>query len=57
MSKLWHTLKMAVCMIMARTFGEYETSGWDGSVDFAIYRWRGRSWFIPLGSMDGRGLE
>lgn len=57
MSKLWHTLKMAGRMTMARTFGEYETSGWDGNVDFAIYRWRGRSWFIPLSCIDRGGLE
>ena len=57
MRKLWHTLKLASCMVMARMFGEYQNSGWDGNVDFAIYHWRGRSWFIPLGAIDGEGLK
>ena len=51
-SKFWHTLRLAGCMIMARTFGEYVNSGWNGDVDFAVYRWRGRCWFIPLGAME-----
>jgi len=57
MSKLWHTLKMCACMAMARTYGEYINSGWDGQCDFSVYLWRGRYWFIPLGPMEGSGLE
>jgi hypothetical protein len=57
MQKLWHTMKLAGCMVMARTFGKYEISGWDGTVDFAVYRWRGKSWFIPLGPIDSARLK
>ena len=52
--KFWNTLKLAGCMIMARTFGQYMHSRWNGEVNGAVYTWRGRCWFIPLGPMLGR---
>jgi hypothetical protein len=36
---------------MARMFGEYHHSGWNGQVEFARYRWRGEEWLIPTGPL------
>jgi hypothetical protein len=45
--KFCHTLRILFCLGMARTFGRYEYSGWNGEIDYAQYQWRGRSWLIP----------
>lgn len=46
--KLVHTLKIVSTLILARTFGQYINSGWNGEFDYVRYRWRGRDWCIPL---------
>jgi hypothetical protein len=50
---LRHTVKkfgstLCICggIVMARTFGEYVYSGWNGQNAFARYRWRGHDYFI-----------
>lgn len=45
--KLLRTLRICWCVLMARTFGEYGHSGWNGHSEYAQYRWRGRWWKIP----------
>ena len=45
-TKFWSTLRICVRIIMARTFGEYIHSGWNGQNDYARYRWRGHDYFI-----------
>lgn len=56
MGKLASTIKICACLFMARTFGEYLYSGWDGVVDYHRYAWRGREWIIPAGPADTEGL-
>ena len=48
--KLGCTLRLATTLILARTFGRYIHSGWDGRHDYAKYEWRGRYWYIPTAS-------
>lgn len=45
--KLKGSLKIAATLVLARTFGAYEHSGFDGKIEYARYTWRGRSWVIP----------
>ena len=54
MRKFFQTLRIAATLVMARTFGRYVHSGWDGYHDFSKYEWRGRVWHVPLGP-DDRG--
>lgn len=50
--KLISTLHMLACLGMARTFGTYQHSGWDGAVEYARYYWRGRYWIFPTSPED-----
>lgn len=50
--KLASTIHILSCLGMARTFGEYRHSVWDGRMDYAVYVWRGREWAIPTRAMD-----
>jgi hypothetical protein len=45
--KLCRTLRLVATMTLARTFGRYVHSVWDGRMDYAVYQWRGRLWAIP----------
>jgi hypothetical protein len=47
--KLFKTFKILYYLGMARTFGNYVHSGWDGETEYARYYWRGREWIIPTG--------
>jgi hypothetical protein len=47
MKKHLQTLRIAFTLIMARTFGEYKHSGWNGDFHYARYKWRGKEWCIP----------
>ncbi len=44
--KFCSTLGICARIIMARTFGEYVHSGWNGQCAVARYRWRGHDYFI-----------
>lgn len=46
--KLTQTLKIAATLVLARTFGRYIHSGWNGDFEYAKYKWRGREWCVPL---------
>jgi hypothetical protein len=48
MKKFGLTLKIAFTLIMARTFGRYIHSGWNGEFEYAKYEWRGHEWCVPL---------
>lgn len=51
--KLIKTLRMCYCMAMAQTFGEYQHSvGGYASPDYAVYKWRGKTWAIPTKPME-----
>lgn len=52
MAKLLNTLRICACLFMARTFGRYQHSGWDGTLHYHRYEWRGREWIIPAGPVD-----
>lgn len=47
--KAWSTARIITVLACARTFGEYEHSGWNGDFEYARYKWRGKSWIIPTG--------
>lgn len=50
MTKLRSTIRILWCLLMARTFGDYQYSE-DGpnSAPYAIYEWRGEYWAVPTG--------
>ena len=50
--KLLSTLRILFTLGMARTFGHYRHSEWNGELDYAIYEWRGKMWAIPTGPFD-----
>lgn len=52
LSKLCRTVSLLSKFLMARMFGEYVHSGWNGQVSFARYRWRGEEWLIPTGPLE-----
>lgn len=47
--KLFRTIRILSCLFMARMFGEYRHSGFNGDFEYARYAWRGREWIIPTG--------
>jgi hypothetical protein len=46
LKKFCGTLGICARIIMARTFGKYIHSGWDGRMAFCLYRWRGHDYYI-----------
>lgn len=44
--KLAGTVRILACLGLARTFGQYEHTVWDG-FSYARYRWRGHTWAVP----------
>jgi len=52
--KLCGTIRILARLGMARTFGEYIHSGWNGEISYARYRWRGREWIVPTGHAEDR---
>ena len=46
--KLLKTLRIASTLMLARTFGRYVHSGYNGKFEYAQYEWRGREWVFPL---------
>jgi hypothetical protein len=48
MRKFIKTLRIALTLIMARTFGTYKHSGWTGEFEYASYEWRGQEWCVPM---------
>ena len=51
--KLWGTLRIVATLALARTFGEYVHSAWDGKIHYTVYKWRGDKWLIPSGHIEG----
>lgn len=47
MSKIISTIKIGITLMMARTFGTYVHTVWNGQFDYARYEWRGKSWAFP----------
>lgn len=45
--KLLSTCRILLNLGMARTFGRYLHSEWNGEMDYAVYEWRGRTWAFP----------
>lgn len=42
--KLVSTIKILFNLGMARTFGKYRHTIWNGEFDYAVYEWRGKEW-------------
>lgn len=51
--KLRSTLRICLTLLLARMFGEYIHSGWNGVYDYARYRWRGQDYAIPTTTYQG----
>ena len=49
--KLFNTLKIVIILALARTFGHYHRSGWNGYYHYAVYTWRDKTWVFPTTSM------
>lgn len=47
MRKFTNTLGIAARIVLARTFGQYVHSGWDGTRDYCKYKWREQVFLIP----------
>lgn len=47
MRKALDTIRLTLTLALARTFGQYIHSGWNGEFEYARYRWRGKEWVIP----------
>lgn len=52
--KLGRTVLILSCLFCARMFGQYQHSGFDGTIEFARYRWRGVDWIIPTGCAEAQ---
>lgn len=52
--KFLHTIRIAFTLVMARTFGKYCHSGFDGTIGltYARYMWRGQSWLFPTAPLE-----
>jgi len=50
--KIWSTLSIACRLVLARTFGEYQHSVWNGEFSYARYRWRGNDWAFPVSPIE-----
>jgi hypothetical protein len=50
--KLGRTIRTLSCLFMARTFGEYHHTVWDGGFTYARYQWRGKVWAVPTGPLE-----
>ncbi len=50
--KAFSTAKILFCLGMARTFGVYVHTVWNGQFDYAVYRWRGKTWAIPTATIE-----
>lgn len=55
--KFFSTVKILFTLGMARTFGEYEHSAWNGEFDYARYRWLGKSYAFPTGHIESAPTE
>lgn len=47
MRKLRSTIATCAALFMARMFGRYEHTVYDGSFEYHRYRWRGEVWAFP----------
>ena len=52
LKKFCATLRIAVTLVLARTFGKYEHSVTE-EFTYARYRWCGRVWAFPTTPFDG----
>lgn len=50
--KLTSTARVVATLFMARTFGSYEHTVFDGGMEYARYRWRGETWAFPTAPME-----
>lgn len=49
--KLYSTIRIVTNLALARTFGKYIHSGWDGTTEYARYKWRGKEWIISTSAV------
>lgn len=52
MKKFIGTLRICSGLMMARTFGDYVVSGWNGQNHYAQYVWRRHVYFIPTDAIE-----
>lgn len=46
--KFFKTVRIVFVLLMARTFGSYKFSGWNGHCHYCVYEFWGKVWFVPL---------
>jgi len=52
MSNLVSTTRLCATLFLARTFGCYDGSVWNGEFEYARYMWRGRMWAFPTSPIE-----
>ena len=52
MSKLLNTTRLCATLFLARTFGRYEHTVWNGEFEYHRYAWRGQSWAFPVSPIE-----
>lgn len=50
--KLRSTLRICAALFLARTFGDYRHTIWNGDFEYAVYNWRGDMWAVPTKAME-----
>lgn len=50
--KLPKTIAISANIFLARTFGEYVHSVWNGDFHYAVYQWRGERWVVPTSPLE-----
>jgi hypothetical protein len=56
-NKLTSTIKLGFTLMLARTFGYYLYSTWNGGFEYAIYKYRGKTWAFPTTPIDNKDGE
>ena len=52
MSKLLSTTRLCATLFLARTFGRYEHTVWNGEFEYHRYSWRGKVWAFPASPIE-----
>lgn len=50
--KLASTTRIVTTLFMARTFGKYVHTIGGCDFDYAVYRWRGKTWAVPTTTLE-----
>lgn len=48
MASLAKSASRSLSYFLAQYLGDYRESGWNGTNDYACYRWRGKDYYLPV---------